>query len=440
MYEFFTETTVHGLNHIQKESPRILKIFWMLMFLLGLSFTSVVLYNQIMAYKDRAMSTEYNIITTESLKLPTLSICSPYALNGSVMNQNNVSRELKTALNDFMRMVPLDAKTLEIARPEYDNLAAKMNTTDFRNILEKLTISCVSVIHSCTAGNMYIPGKQCCKSMVVHQTYTNAKCFNFLLPEQVVSSPGFKIYLRGLTPDEMDTYTFPLETEGYFGVFIDVPGSIFKFPFGKFTNLVVKKTKISSVNNPPKYVCNSDMKYSFYGCYIPCMNKDDKCECEQLDSHLFKTPDRPVCSPWEAHKCREQSEKNLSLSRAAECEKKCPQPCTTEKFESKIVQASIDPKMLGVFLRNQQFADIGDAKEYVNSFAMVRVSYEQLEYTEIRQKFAMSITDLMSNFGGLFGLFLGGSVLSVVHALVFVVRHVTNRSSTAPKRQNSGTV
>ena len=68
-----------------------------------------------------------------------------------------------------------------------------------------------------------------------------------------------------------------------------------------------------------------------------------------------------------------------------------------------------------------------DFKTYENvskSFVSISVYYQDLEYVLITQKPKMQIFDLVSNIGGLFGLFLGMGLLSFIELFEILIENI----------------
>ncbi len=94
MYRFFSETTVHGLNHIQKEDHWVLKLFWVIVFTASLSAAVLLFSQQFLVYAGNPTATEYSIKTASFLEIPHCALCVKFPLNGRKMQRWNISSEL----------------------------------------------------------------------------------------------------------------------------------------------------------------------------------------------------------------------------------------------------------------------------------------------------------------------------------------------------------
>ena len=72
--------------------------------------------------------------------------------------------------------------------------------------------------------------------------------------------------------------------------------------------------------------------------------------------------------------------------------------------------------------KNSYFHDkFKDYESLQRHFVSIRVNYPDLKYTYISQKPKVGIDDLVSNIGGIFGLFLGISFLTFAEFFIFIL-------------------
>ncbi len=132
MYELFSETTFHGLTHIQKDKPRVLQLFWFIAFLAAASAASVLFYHQIERYRSKPMAAEYRLISNKTMQLPGLTICTKYPLNLTKMMNLNISETLGYVLNTAYSVTENPtAEVLNAKLEEYENLKIKLHASSF---------------------------------------------------------------------------------------------------------------------------------------------------------------------------------------------------------------------------------------------------------------------------------------------------------------------
>ncbi len=137
-------------------------------------------------------------------------------------------------------------------------------------------------------------------------------------------------------------------------------------------------------------------------------------------------PTFPVCDPW---MLREQisvpTSKNPTIGMDAleECTQQCPEPCILIRWEARVLRAS---KLSKVVL-SKLWNSTEKAVEIVENQALLSIYMERLQETRIRQYFSFSLEMLVGQIGGFIGLFLGGSLISIVHVFVFTLHSMVFR-------------
>ena len=77
-----------------------------------------------------------------------------------------------------------------------------------------------------------------------------------------------------------------------------------------------------------------------------------------------------------------------------ECRTSCPYECISNEYTAVVSMSTF---------QNNNYKSINDSQ----SILQIQVYYQNMEYTNIEQISLLSVEDLMSNFGGTLGLFLG---------------------------------
>ena len=96
----------------------------------------------------------------------------------------------------------------------------------------------------------------------------------------------------------------------------------------------------------------------------------------------------------------------------------CTQECDSMYYEITTSMSKFPSQSIYLnLLKNNKFIKLFKSNNFSyeqlnESFLAFRVYFENLEYTEIRQEIKTTIIDLISNIGGILGLFLGMSFLS----------------------------
>lgn len=116
------------------------------------------------------------------------------------------------------------------------------------------------------------------------------------------------------------------------------------------------------------------------------------------------------------------------------CLSQCPLECETVSFTYKKESWPLDENAVSslYYNRTKDFLESTNSSYSIHSVGSLKRTildvyfyYEDLSYTEITQIPKMSVTNLISDIGGTFGLFLGLSLLSLVeiaHIIVALVK------------------
>lgn len=95
------------------------------------------------------------------------------------------------------------------------------------------------------------------------------------------------------------------------------------------------------------------------------------------------------------------------------CGNHCPLECDTVNYE---VSQFITPLLSSGQIKKPVYT-LEQFENVTKSFFSMNVYYENLEYLSISKMPKLQVFDLFSNIGGLFGLFLGMSILSFIELI-----------------------
>lgn len=144
--------------------------------------------------------------------------------------------------------------------------------------------------------------------------------------------------------------------------------------------------------------------------------------CNCYDYESFKYWDVNVCYTDSEIDCLNKIYKNMSSSTILNeyCYSSCPLECDIDDFTTTISTSPFPPNdyYLNEIKRDQKIISkysnislISDT-DITNSLLKLSIYYNTLSYTLISESPTMGIVDLLSNLGGVLGLFLGISYIS----------------------------
>ncbi|KAI8481463.1 hypothetical protein Bbelb_408370 [Branchiostoma belcheri] len=172
---------------------------------------------------------------------------------------------------------------------------------------------------------------------------------------------------------------------------------------------------------PPWGVCK-DLQLEYYdtytlnGCYLECRSKHvvRNCSCRPYD--LPGTA--PSCDPRTMFTCVRAVLAQV-ITGDLKCD--CPVPCRMTSYSTSLSFAGFPNK----HTRNYLAPLLGMEPGYMADNGVVfSVFYEKLNYQKIRQLKAMDEGQLSSNIGGMMGLFLGASVLSLLEVCEYLLKRL----------------
>ncbi|CAG5086450.1 Oidioi.mRNA.OKI2018_I69.PAR.g11213.t1.cds [Oikopleura dioica] len=173
-------------------------------------------------------------------------------------------------------------------------------------------------------------------------------------------------------------------------------------------------------------------------CRITCETKQvlAKCGCRMV--HMPFLPDEPprFCQPnkWE---CADQELDSLTSKDNSKCV--CATPCDVRRYSKEISLLKLPSNASVEYLS----AKYKKPQNYIRkNFAKLNVFFEALNYEKIEQKKAYEFGALLGDIGGQMGLFIGGSILTLLEIFNYfhdIVKDKTRRrkSSTASTKSVS---
>ena len=172
--EFLSTSTIHGFSHIGSAKSAAVRIFWILVVLLGFGTAIYLISGSYLEWTDSPVASTTITRPIDELQFPEVTVCPPKGSN-TVLNQalNQVKDETMTPeLRDHLTN---KVQEIFVERP------SKMFAKDMAHLL---------IIHSLTNitdGTVRIPEKNRVNSAGVSEMFINTS-----LPKGSFSTPGFK--------------------------------------------------------------------------------------------------------------------------------------------------------------------------------------------------------------------------------------------------------
>ena len=179
-----------------------------------------------------------------------------------------------------------------------------------------------------------------------------------------------------------------------------------------------------------QFIQSKGITYTKNECFRLCENlsymKDYmvKCECplNNLDDNLFLECNLNVKNKT-IKDCVSQLFLSFQKNKEETCSEYCPMECNSFSYDVTHYSETLLSK--GNISGSQfLFADFKSYENVSRSYFEISVFYEELKYTLISQRPKTEIFDLISNVGGIFGLFLGMGLMSFIEFLEIILEAI----------------
>lgn len=450
-------STIVSLSRIATTDRKSIKLMWTFFTLVCTGFCLFLIEENVKNYLEFNVVTRVRIINEFPSDFPTISICNlnQFTTNYSVQFLKNFARE--NNYPDIFNLTNLDLLNIT----EYDSLlsvfsdlalfnVSSLNLTNdekmrFSFAMDEMLISCYYDNVPCAFSQFEyyfdsIMGN-CYKFNSGRDLYGfNINPYKALRPGRM---GGLSIELFVGVPFELE----PITKRYGIAVFVSRNNTLFTslpsvnvYP-GSEANLVVSRRVSKKLPKPYsncsaldtydsylfKLFAEKGLKYRQYDCVIQCYQHAiiEKCNCHDViyTSFFNSTP-----CPTESWSCLYNYRFFFSTEEfiEANCFDVCPLECETEDYQVSYSMNQYPTDFYENILSNyvhisKQYYFKNRLKDNIVSF---NVYLESLSYMSIEEYASLDIITLLSNLGGVAGLFLGLSVLTFVEAIQVIMELV----------------
>jgi len=176
-----------------------------------------------------------------------------------------------------------------------------------------------------------------------------------------------------------------------------------------YNNCLEDFKKFSKNKTLIDYFIQNQLTYSQNECIYECTkfkyreSTDYNCNCTYLS--IYDCISLPLNES--VRRCAYEFLKNFQKKLPTEtCAEYCPQECVLSSY---VISHYLEPILAIGKINNHSFKypEFNTYENVTRSFFSINVFFENLDYTLISQKPKLEMFELISNIGGLFGLFLG---------------------------------
>lgn len=442
LHEFSTETSLHGLRHVNDcRKYRLRWCVWtvaIIGMIIALMVSIIDLYTE---YNKLPFLTRINVEIADRLPFPAVTLCNLNPIDKTKMGD---FEKVKSYFLAFTSLHFPPNQPLNWSNPDLKPFTYPMNESWFRSVSPDLS----SMLFMCAwEGRRLKP--PCSQNFSEHFTDMGI-CYTFndanqtrrygpLYTSHTGSMTGLVLYLyinestyiynpemaTGVKillhhpNDEPDASREGILVSPGFSTRLNLKQISYKFlppPYKAFRNSHCLDTESASFRNHLKY----HHYYSYNACIRECRVDHiiNVCGC-----HSVLEPGKgPICSGKELLNCRVKAVVEFDNDPRLQETCNCISPCTLTHYETQLSSAFYPSILFEKILKN--------ASEFIGQprkrFMEVRIFFETMLHREISQIPQYTLLNVMGTLGGQMGLYLGASMLTVSELAEFLTMCVVS--------------
>ena len=433
---FIGSTTLHGIRYSCDDSPLARRVFWVVVVVCSVAFCAFQISMSLMTYY------EFNTVTStttssanDELRFPTLTLC----------NNNRVHRARMFAT------FPEIARAWQHVEFVRAGAASPNNNTNTSVLYDVniLRVAIATYIHrretflDCRFAGVSLD----CNDCVTTTATSRGHCFSFNSQETIERNGS--LISRGAGPahgaefilDALpDQYFIPSDTGVGFSLYVHHPDVRFdpdepgiKLAPGSAFDVTITEEQYSILSTPynkhdcvgPEYKMEEQSDNSSYSqplCNVLCAEetRHHVCNCTVVPDE----EDEEICSVGQFFDCQETFKPCY-----------CPPLCHSSEYDPH-VSFSRYPNNLDMSTAEYLGLEELEIRAMRRRYVALRVYFRSMRVTSIKQSPAMQAWDIFSNVGGLFGLFMGASILTLLEFCDFAVFIARKTLSESLKKWN----
>lgn len=426
-----SNSAIYGLPNIARTNITCLRLTWALLLIGSLTGCAYLMVLSVFEYFEYNVTTAVRMYGEDSMNFPAIKVCqsSPFISEKGVEYLSD-----KILEDDKVFSIDPDYLNFEIVDRKFrgqdklatltrePNVTAEMRA-EFGYSLEEFVLSCSFYSNPCKKADWLRVFDSYAGNCFVFNSGLNGSVNTIDLPGEwsslrlhlYLSDQGYYYFNKAVQVYVYDQKSRRVKSAkasalpGYESAVILKQTVAIKEP-RPYSNCT-----LDIVSNHPKtkeileILQKSHYDYSKKDCMTVCLKQAilKKCWCNVVYEPIIKTA--PSCLNSTQYDCY-YSELDQLYNQSTEydqCDKLyCPERCDRTTYDLNVMTASLSE--LDIYQANKTFVQLRpntsfDAKNLIS----LNVYYEELSYTEIREQPSVTLINLVSNLGGLLGLFNG---------------------------------
>ena len=453
-------TTIHGLPRIVESKNPILRFIWLFCFMLSFGACIYYISSNMIEFFNYDETSQIQFVQESPVLFPAVEVCNsnPYQtehaldviinyLNENtqfVYDQAGSARSLSKL--DFINQVLFDYPDLENHLTAYTNGLNKSEQQRLGFPLDSILLTCQFVADTCGVQDFrwnFRKNFGNCFTFNLHRKYYSigpGETYKLRLEmfagieERLLNTNGKNHGLRLLVYNQSNFYLI-----ADYGINAGA---------GTALTLAVKRVIIDGLEepyskcdfvttpSPDKFnltIYNlfvaANKTYSQVNCLVVCYRQLALSICECFDNVLKPIPENTTvkyCSTESEFSCISDLYRQIVLNKndSFHCLNSCPLECSSAYFTFTPFYSTFAKRSYAeLLLRNRSEAVYGlvgrhlTPDEFRKNLVQVNIYYESMSYEYISQSPTTTWVTLLANVGGVLGLFIGMSLLSLVELI-----------------------
>ncbi|KAL9702254.1 hypothetical protein quinque_005772 [Culex quinquefasciatus] len=414
--EFCTESTIHGLRNIEAGKTILERLWWLTVVVLSVLACGMLIQKVYHKWANNPVIVSYDDTATKvwTIPFPAITVCPEAKFKVDVMNFTEVfyqhfhsSKILDKKSKDRLMAMLQDMFNEGVLHSEYEYLSETNSATNW------------------TLENGYAPGTPFTTHPLRASGYAsrlrlNLASFKSNVEAHCAEEQGFKVVLH--SPDE-----YPLPFAKYVLLSLDRDINIAIRP------QILTTSKELASYSPARRQCYFSHErtlkffrvYNQNNCELECLTNYTLANCGCVKFSMPRSAGTRICSTAEQRciiEARYGMLKALSQNRLkndglmSECD--CMSACSSIQYLTEVTQSTYDTVQTVSLRLKPLLPQLLKLMESVTS-SKVSVFFKGAEFLSTRRNELFGLTDFVANCGGILGLCLGISFVSLVELLYY---------------------
>jgi len=404
--EMIIDSSSHGIPHIFRTKRKLFKIMWTIFFIICISFGIKIIVTNLLSYLEYDVITNIELVYEQPIQFPTISF--QFNFGNSKANYSLEDNVFKLVYNQQLKK--------NIAS-EFEQLTDKRGKVFYKfNSGKNKTGNSIQMKNQTIVGNA---GSMRAEIFI-------GKPDEFTANENEENDSFFSIYVHNSSINAVESTDAPIKLAPGFSTNLKITRVVTDRLGEPYNNCVDDLESLRSSDSPlvQHILTKTTSSYRQKDCFNLCLGQYIKDKCDlKLNlgfewEMVYQIKETNISK--ELRNCANQEYANFNKMNTNQyCSPFCPEECDSYEYQIEYMTSKFptesyakmlmnDSKIKSKYHKNHNIT-LDDLRESLVSFS---VYYTSFHYTKISQLPKMEMTNAVSEFGGILGLFVGVSFLS----------------------------